>query len=286
MTGRATCSAPKPALPGLCTAWRKPDGFAPNGSRKITGPRARYQLTAAGRKQLAAEGRVGRVCGSQNRVLGRCGMSLWSHRNVLRGDRLTRDLDEELRPIAEVIEQGCDFAEPAAHSAPRSISARPAATSASFRGSIHPRRRRLRLASAHEERLRRSRVLSRPAIGACTSAFRLIDALFLRPLPTPIPSVCTFAFEGPGMDRRIGSGTVVRIHVCPCALRSGRADRHLLCGSPRPHLRVRPGHRKSILAICFGLHVPRVRTTAGARTPVHGERRSQARRAPIRRALA
>ena len=52
------------------------------------------------------------------------------------------------------------------------------------------RRRRLRLAAAHEadKVTSAAAILSLAlAIGACTSAFRLIDALLLRPLPVAAP---------------------------------------------------------------------------------------------------
>ena len=50
------------------------------------------------------------------------------------------------------------------------------------------------------------------AIGACTSAFRLIDALLLRPLPVAHPErLYTVAFESPGMDGTSRHTTVARI---------------------------------------------------------------------------
>src|ERR1700726_2926151 len=42
------------------------------------------------------------------------------------------------------------------------------------------------------------------AIGACTSAFRLIDALLLRPLPIRAPErLYSVAFQGSGMDGKL-----------------------------------------------------------------------------------
>ena len=43
------------------------------------------------------------------------------------------------------------------------------------------------------------------AIGACTSAFRLIDALLLRPLPIASPErLHAVVFEGTGVDGKVG----------------------------------------------------------------------------------
>lgn len=119
-------------------------------------------------------------------------MSLWSRiANVIRGDRLSRELDEEFEShIAEAIEQGRD----------------PAEARRAF-GSV-PRRRD----ESHDvkviawldslcadavfgwRQVAKNKVTSAAAIlslalgiGACTSAFRLIDALLLRPLPVAEP---------------------------------------------------------------------------------------------------
>src|SRR6267154_4644289 len=119
-------------------------------------------------------------------------MSLWSRiANVLRGDRLSRDIDEELEShIAEAIEQGRD----------------PAEARRSFGSALRQREesRDIRLIAWLDSlradtvfawrQLRKNRVASAAAIlslalaiGACTSAFRLIDALLLRPLPVKEP---------------------------------------------------------------------------------------------------
>jgi putative ABC transport system permease protein len=119
-------------------------------------------------------------------------MSLWSRiANVVRGERLNREIDEELEAhIAEAIAQGRDPGE-----------ARRALGSAlrHREGS-----RDVRLVSWLESlrsdavfgwrQLNKTKVTSAAAIlslalaiGACTSAFRLIDALLLRPLPVANP---------------------------------------------------------------------------------------------------
>jgi putative ABC transport system permease protein len=119
-------------------------------------------------------------------------MSLWSRLvNVLRGDRLSREISEELEShIEEAIQQGRDPAE-----------ARRAFGSPLRRGEES---RDLRLVPWLDSlrsdavfgwrQLAKKKVTSAAAIlslglaiGACTSAFRLIDALLLRPLPVADP---------------------------------------------------------------------------------------------------
>jgi predicted permease len=119
-------------------------------------------------------------------------MSVWSRiANVLRGDRLNREIDEELEThIAEAIAQGRD-----------AVEARKAL------GSMLRHRegsRDVRLVTWLESlrsdavfglrQLKKTKVTSLAAIlslalaiGACTSAFRLIDAILLRPLPVANP---------------------------------------------------------------------------------------------------
>ena len=119
-------------------------------------------------------------------------MSLWSRvENVFRGDRLNREIDEELAShIEEAIEQGRD----------------PAETRKAFGSALRQREasRDVRLipwldslradAVFGWRQLMKKKVTSAAAIlslafaiGACTSAFRLIDALLWRPLPIAAP---------------------------------------------------------------------------------------------------
>ena len=121
-------------------------------------------------------------------------MSLWSRiANVFHGERLTREIDEELQShIEEAIEQGRD----------------PEEARKAFGSALRQREatRDVRLivwlalplldAIFGWRRLRKSKVTSAAAIlslalaiGACTSAFRLIDALLLRPLPIAHPEL-------------------------------------------------------------------------------------------------
>src|SRR5437667_3329070 len=119
-------------------------------------------------------------------------MSMWSGiAHVVRGDRLSREIDEELEShIAEAIEQGRDPAE--AWSAFGSV-LRQCEQSRDIR--LIPWLDSLRADAVFGWRqLKKNKVSSAAAIlslglaiGACTSAFRLIDALLLRPLPVANP---------------------------------------------------------------------------------------------------
>jgi putative ABC transport system permease protein len=131
-------------------------------------------------------------------------MSVWSRiANVFRGDRLSREIDEELQShIEEAIEQGRD----------------PAEARRAFGSALRQREetRDVRLISWLDSlradavfgwrRLGKSKVTSTAAIlslalaiGACTSAFRLIDALLLRPLPIAHPERL-YAMSRHGVD--------------------------------------------------------------------------------------
>jgi predicted permease len=115
-------------------------------------------------------------------------MSLWSRvANVFRGDRLNREIDEELEShIREAIEHGRD----------------PATVRRAFGSALRHREesRDIRLIGWLDSlradaifgwrQIKKNKITSAAAvlslalaIGACTAAFRLIDALLLRPLP-------------------------------------------------------------------------------------------------------
>jgi putative ABC transport system permease protein len=119
-------------------------------------------------------------------------MSLWSRMtNVFRRDRLSREIDEELQShLAEAIERGRD----------------PGEARRAFGSMLRKREESLevrwiaRLDSLRSDavfgwrQIMKKKVTSAAAIlslalaiGACTSAFRLIDALLLRPLPVSHP---------------------------------------------------------------------------------------------------
>jgi putative ABC transport system permease protein len=119
-------------------------------------------------------------------------MSLWSRiANVFRGDRLSREIDEELEShIAEAIEHGRDPAE-ARRALGSALRQREASRDIRLAGWLDS----LRADAVFGWRqLMKRKVTSAAAIlslalatGACTSAFRLIDALLLRPLPVSEP---------------------------------------------------------------------------------------------------
>src|SRR5690348_1627081 len=119
-------------------------------------------------------------------------MALWNRvRNVLLSSRLNRDIDEELDShLAEAVDHGRD----------------PAEARRSFGSPLHRREesRDVRLlpwldslradAVFGWRQLMKRKATSAAAIlslalaiGACTSAFRLIDAVLLRPLPVANP---------------------------------------------------------------------------------------------------
>src|SRR5579859_2512881 len=131
-------------------------------------------------------------------------MSLWSRlTNVFRGDRLTREIDEELQShVEEAIEQGRDQAEarralgPTLRLREESRDVRLVAWLDSLRADAVFGWRQLvkkKVTSA-------AAILSLAlAIGACTTAFRLIDGLLLRPLPVAHPDrlyVVSFEYIG------------------------------------------------------------------------------------------
>jgi predicted permease len=136
-------------------------------------------------------------------------MSLWSRiANVFREVDPNREIDEELRlHLAEAIEQGREpgearraFGHALRHNeASRDIRLIPWLDSLradAIFGWRQLNKRKITSAAA---------ILSLAlAIGACTSAFRLIDALLLRPLPVADPDrLYAVAFEGPGADGKV-----------------------------------------------------------------------------------
>jgi putative ABC transport system permease protein len=133
-------------------------------------------------------------------------MSLWSRiGNLFRSNSLSRDIDEEIEShIAEAIEQGRD-----------PVEARRAFGSALR---VREESRDIRLVGWLDSlradavfgwrQLKKKKVTSAAAIislalaiGACTSAFRLIDALLLRPLPVAgADRLYALSYQGIGFD--------------------------------------------------------------------------------------
>jgi len=137
-------------------------------------------------------------------------MSLWSRiSNVLRGDRLNREIEEEFEAhVAEAVEQGRDPEE----------ARRALGSAARLRQQSHDARVVGWLDSLRADlvfgwrQIKRNKVTSIAAIlslalaiGACTSAFRLIDALVLRPLPIEHPErLYVLSRYGVGFDNKPG----------------------------------------------------------------------------------
>jgi putative ABC transport system permease protein len=119
-------------------------------------------------------------------------MSLWTRMsNVVRGERLNREIDEELEAhIAEAIAQGRDPVE-----ARRALGSTLRHREGSRDVKLVTWLESLRSDAVFGLRqLKKTKVTSLAAIlslalaiGACTSAFRLIDAILLRPLPVANP---------------------------------------------------------------------------------------------------
>src|SRR6266550_4501292 len=138
-------------------------------------------------------------------------MSLWSRiTNVFRSDRLNHEIDEELKShIQEAIEKGRD----------------PAEVRRAFGSTLRHREesRDVRLLTWLDSlradavlglrQLKKNKITSAAAvvslalaIGACTSAFRLIDALLLRPLPVVEPErLYILSRHGAGFDGKPGT---------------------------------------------------------------------------------
>ena len=139
-------------------------------------------------------------------------MSLWNRFwNVVRPRRLDREIDEELEShVAEALERGRDPEE--------------ARRAFGSRMRIHEESRDLRLLAWLDSlrsdtvfgwrQLKKHKLASAAAIlslglatGACTSAFRLIDAMLLRPMPVAEPerlyAMFTLGYD-PGGHFRLG----------------------------------------------------------------------------------
>jgi predicted permease len=136
-------------------------------------------------------------------------MSLWSRiANLLRGDDLDREIDEELQShIDEAIEYGRDPAE-----ARRAFGSALRQREESRDIRLIPWLESLRADAVYGWRqIMKRKVTSAAAIlslalaiGACTSAFRLIDAILLRPLPVAKPEqLYTLARQGIDFDGQV-----------------------------------------------------------------------------------
>src|SRR6202012_629511 len=138
-------------------------------------------------------------------------MSLWSRiANVFRGDRLSREIAEELEShIAEAVAEGRD-PEEARRALGRALRQGEASHEIKVIGWLDS----LRADAVFGWRqLKRNKVTTFAAIlslalgiGACTSAFRLIDALLLRPLPVAhADRLYALSRQGIGFDGKFGA---------------------------------------------------------------------------------
>jgi putative ABC transport system permease protein len=217
-------------------------------------------------------------------------MSLWSRfANVFRGDGWSREIDEELEShIEEAIEQGRD----------------PAEARTAF-GSLLRRREQSRdirliawLDSIRADtvfgwrQIRKNKVVSSAAIlslalaiGACASAFRLIDALLLRPLPIAGPERLYALFNegiGPSGKFRATDSCEYPLFRRMRAAVKDQAELIALSFADRTDLtygsdeEMEKAYRQYVSGWMFG--------SFGLR-PVHGQRRSETGSAPVRRAL-
>jgi predicted permease len=137
-------------------------------------------------------------------------MSFWSRlSNVFRPDRLNRDIEEELAShLEEAIEQGRDPVEArramgrTAQHQQQSHDIHVIAWLESLRNDLIFGWRQLK---AHKITSLAAILSLALAIGACTSAFRLIDALFLRPLPVAhADRLYVLSRKGIGFDNNPG----------------------------------------------------------------------------------
>src|SRR5580693_888374 len=133
-------------------------------------------------------------------------MSLWSRiANLFRANSLSREIDEELRShLDEAIDRGRDPAEarrafgPALQHREESRDIRIIPWLDSLRADAVFGWRQIMKRKATSAAAILSLAL---AIGSCTSAFRLIDALLLRPLPVAnADRLYVVAFEARGAD--------------------------------------------------------------------------------------
>jgi putative ABC transport system permease protein len=126
---------------------------------------------------------------------------------VFRRDCLSREIDEEFEShIAEAVEHGRNPVKARRAFGPTLRKLKRAAMPTSFGGSIHsaPASSLVGASSIKIKVTSATAILSLAlAIGACTSAFRLIDALLPRPLPVAEPErIHVVAFPGAGADLR------------------------------------------------------------------------------------
>ena len=220
-------------------------------------------------------------------------MSWWSRiANVFHDDRLNREIDEELEShIAEAVEQGRDPAE-----ARRTFGSTLRQREQSRDIRLIPWLDSLRADAVFGWRqLMKRKVTSAAAIlslalatGACTSAFRLIDALLLRPLPVNHPErlyAVSYTLKGP--DAGTWDSFAYPLFRTWRALLKDQADLIAISYADRTDLifgsdqEMEKAYRQYVSGWMFGSFGLRARPGP----PVHRKRRYHARRASLRGAL-
>ena len=213
--------------------------------------------------------------------------------NVFRGDRLSREIDEELA----VAHRGSHRAGPRSGRGPPSVRLRAAparrepryASSAVAR--FAARRRRLRLAATQEEQgdLRRGDpVAGARASGRAPRRSGSSTPCCCGPCRSPRQTGCT---RCPRVDRRqarVYDGWAYPVFRLMRAAVKDQAELIAVSMTLQAHgsdLRLRSGDGEGVPAIRSGLDVRLVRTPARRGPAAHRKRRSQARRASVRRAL-
>jgi hypothetical protein len=191
---------------------------------------------------------------------------------VLRPRRLSREIDEELEShIEEAIAQGRDPAE-----ARRAFGSRLRRREDSRDIRLIVWLDALRADAVFGWRqLMKRKIASVAAIlslalatGACTSAFRLLDALLLRPLPIAAPGRLYFCFN----QSFLSGGQPMTLDGSPDARSregSGGTDRHLLRRAQGSDLRIGSGDGKSVSAVRIGVDVQLFRIAARLGTAAH-----------------
>jgi hypothetical protein len=211
-------------------------------------------------------------------------MSLWSRIvNVVRGERLNREIDEELEShIEEAVEKGRDPDEarrafgPALRQREESRDVRLIAWLDSLRADAVFAWRQLMKRKVTSAAAILSLAL---AIGACISAFRLVDALLLRPLPVADPErLYSMAREGIGPDGKPQSfdGCEYPLFRRMRAAVKDQAELVAISYAQRMDLTYRggPGDGESARAIRLRVDVQLVRAPARLGPAVYRKRRS------------
>src|SRR5450755_1306209 len=189
-----------------CIAWRRPDGSAPSGPpRRISGGHASTRSPRPAENNWRTRNTAGpRSPPPSGRFWNkpeRGGRMSWISRiaNALRPERTAADLDDELqfhleRRAADLANSGTPFEEAELLARRRlgsplrlSESSREVKSAAWLESLLRDFRFGLRMLAKYRTASLAAIASLALAIGACTSAFTLIDALILGPIPLQAP---------------------------------------------------------------------------------------------------